>query len=218
MKWAALFKEGPCYSHLISLNVFLGDKILIKLRSYDHTKHVRLFILWCDKLLQMDLFVSLSLMRCPFKWQWPVNSPVTCLDWFLFILNNSVLFWQRLLEGRPSQVSVQVWITHIPGVFCSSSLWWPTQLIFLKCCRPVKVLWMDVQVPFLPVGNVVPLISLCPGAHIGYTCICSASSNWIKPNFSHSLLLENLTMNVLLNIYLVTLSATIWKWVPSNYL
>jgi hypothetical protein len=41
---------------------------------------------------QMGLSISPILKRCPFKWQWPVNSPVTHHNWFLFCFSSS--WWQ----------------------------------------------------------------------------------------------------------------------------
>jgi hypothetical protein len=47
-------------------------------------------------LSHMGLFVNPILKRCPVRWQCPVSSPVTHLNWFLFSLNSSLVL---LTEG-----------------------------------------------------------------------------------------------------------------------
>jgi hypothetical protein len=42
-------------------------------------------------LSEVGLFVSPNLKRCPFRWQCPVNSPVTHSSWFLFNFNSSLV-------------------------------------------------------------------------------------------------------------------------------
>jgi hypothetical protein len=48
--------------------------------------HFRSCLFWSHP----ELPTCLSLNRCPFKWRYPVNSPVIILSWFLHKLNNSV--------------------------------------------------------------------------------------------------------------------------------
>jgi hypothetical protein len=97
-------------------------------------------------LKQLGSSVNPSLKRCPLRWQYPVNSPITHLNWSLFTFNRSFVL---LAEGsgiNPS-VWVQLWLPSVCRDFCFWPLSWQLQL---RCRKLVQVLWADVQILFLP--------------------------------------------------------------------
>jgi hypothetical protein len=96
-------------------------------------------------LSQVGSSVNLSLERCHFGWQCPVNSPTTHLNWSLFNFNRSFILFA---EGSAC-------LSPIMDNQCF--LWFPFFQFFtrswqiqLRWSKQVQVLWMDDQIPFLP--------------------------------------------------------------------
>jgi hypothetical protein len=86
---------GHHSSHLVPWGASSGDEILNKLWPHNHVGAV------ADSyssrhLSQVGSSVSPSLKWCPFRWQCPVNSPTTHLNWSLFNFNRSFVL---LVEG-----------------------------------------------------------------------------------------------------------------------
>jgi hypothetical protein len=96
----------------------------------------------------MGSSVNPSLKRCSFRWQCPVSSPSTLLNWSLVNFNRSLVF---LAEGpgvSPFCLSQVVDSQYYLGDFCSCSPWLLSWQLQLRCCKLIQVLWTDVQILF----------------------------------------------------------------------
>jgi hypothetical protein len=71
-------------------------------------------------LSQMGSAVKPNLKRCLFRWQCPVSSPTTHLNWSLFSLNRSFV----LLAEGPSRNAYE-------GALCQIRLYWPNPIFRL---------------------------------------------------------------------------------------
>jgi hypothetical protein len=71
-------------------------------------------------LSHMDLFNNSNLKMCPFRWQYPVSSPVIHLCWFQFNSYSSLVLF---VEDPCMFVLLQTPIV-LYGL-CLSSPWWP---------------------------------------------------------------------------------------------
>jgi hypothetical protein len=99
---------------------------------------------------QVGSSVKPSLKRCPFRWQCPVNSLTTHLNWSLF---NSNRYFVLLAEG----LSISPFACLSPVTDSQCILWLlfiqsPTTFLATPVEMPqlVQVLWTNVQIPFLP--------------------------------------------------------------------
>lgn len=121
LEWSTVHDlMGPDNCHLASWSQFSCDKILI-VHSYRTWKAGSSLSL---HPFQVEPFTIPNLKRCPFKWQCHTNSPITCLNWFLFSSSSLVVVLLRTHKGNSSHVSVRVWAATAPGVFSLSSLSW----------------------------------------------------------------------------------------------
>lgn len=94
----------PIGSHLVSWSVIPGDKISFELRPHSHIDHS---LLW--HLSWVGRCTSPNFNHCLFKFQCPVNSPVTCLIWFLFNLSRSLSSFGRGFLKEIHSIFVSKW-------------------------------------------------------------------------------------------------------------
>jgi hypothetical protein len=121
----------------------------------------------------MGLSVNPNLKRCPFRWQCPVSSPTTHLNWSLFNFNRSFVL---LAEGpgispfaflSPIMDSQYfLWFLFVQSL--TAFLANPTEMPQAGlgpvnwCSDPVLASWSTVSFPTIP---------SCPGTHISWTQI-----------------------------------------------
>ena len=97
---SATLHLDPCWqscpqSHLVSLNVKPGARILTWPKLHSHKEHVKPFQMHACKPLSLGTVYQPSQNQCHFKWDCPVSSPVIILSWFLLWLSNSQSFFHR---------------------------------------------------------------------------------------------------------------------------
>lgn len=86
----------------VSWSTLTKDGILTQLRPHIHIGHVRVFFLYSEwHLPHVGLLTSPNLKRHSFRSQYPVTSPVTCLNWCLLSLVACQSFFRGLWKETP---------------------------------------------------------------------------------------------------------------------
>jgi hypothetical protein len=130
-------------------------------------------------LSQVRSSVNPKFERCPFRWQCPVNSPTTHLNWYLFNFNRFFVLLADGLDMSPFACLSPVMDSHcfVWFLFIQSLIalltapikmpqadWCPVN----RCSDPVLASRSAVSFPAVP--------SL-PGTHISWTLLYLASGN-----------------------------------------
>jgi hypothetical protein len=128
-------------------------------------------------LSHSEVFTTPSLNKCPFKWQCPVDSPVSILSWYLLKLSSSPAL---LAEGllRKSLACLCPWMD------CQYSVCF----LFVHPLITSLAILVDMpragsgpinghEEPYLASWSAIsfPSIPICPGTYISWTLLCSAS-------------------------------------------
>lgn len=100
-KWSmVLCLVWPFDSHSDSWNEVLDEEILLQLKSSSHIEHVRQFL-----FVSFMTFLKVELFTVPIlnRWHCPLSNPSSCLNWFLYTLDNWLcvyIYWLKYLQGN----------------------------------------------------------------------------------------------------------------------
>jgi hypothetical protein len=100
----------------------------------------------------IGLFGNRILKRCPFRRKCLIRNPVTHRNWFLFSFYSSL----GLLAEGPC-TNLFAWLSPVNDsilyCLCLSSPWQSSWKFLLNCHELVQVLWVNIQIPLLPVDR-----------------------------------------------------------------
>jgi hypothetical protein len=178
LEWnVGLYLRGRHSSHSVPWRSCPGDEVLNKQRPHNHIGYMWLIHLLLGTFRRWGRLSNLSLKRCLFRWQCPVNSRTVQFNWSLFNFNRSFFLLAEGPDIRPfACVSIVVdshsfcWLLFVQSLI--AFLVTPIEMPLAGsgpmngCTDPILISWSAVS---------LPTILSWTRTHISWTALCFAS-------------------------------------------